>query len=103
MGVRKILMTQEMKKVTAGASASSSQQSSAAAEPRGSLFRNESDKILGGVCSGLAHYLRIDPTIVRILFAIITFGGFGTGFLLYIILWIVLPAKGMRNNVRRRL
>ena len=73
------------------------------AEPRGSLYRNENDKILGGVCSGLANYLRIDPTIVRILFALITFGGFGSGVLLYIILWIVLPAKGLEFHVRRRL
>lgn len=72
-------------------------------EPRGSLFRNENDKVLGGVCSGLAHYLKIDPTVVRILFALITFGGFGSGVLLYIILWIVLPAKQMEFNVRRRL
>ncbi len=83
--------------------ASAQQGSSQTSEPRGSLFRNESDKILGGVCSGLAYYLRIDPTIVRILFAVITFGGFGLGFLLYIILWIVLPARGLQHNVRRRL
>jgi phage shock protein PspC (stress-responsive transcriptional regulator)/uncharacterized membrane protein len=72
-------------------------------EPRGSLYRNEKDKILGGVCSGLANYLRIDPAIVRILFALITFGGFGAGFLLYIILWIVLPSKSVEQTIRRRL
>ena len=74
------------------ASAGSSS-TSGTAEPRGSLYRNENDKILGGVCSGLANYLRIDPTIVSILFALITFGGFGSGVFLYIILWIVLPCK----------
>jgi phage shock protein PspC (stress-responsive transcriptional regulator) len=72
-------------------------------EPRGSLYRNENDKVLGGVCSGLAHYLKIDPTVVRMLFALITFGGFGSGVLLYIVLWIVLPARAMEFNVRRRL
>jgi len=75
----------------------------AAEEPRGSLFRNENDKVLGGVCSGIAHYLRIDPVIVRVLFALVTFGGFGTGIPIYIILWIVLPAKGMKSNMRKRL
>jgi len=85
-------------------SSSSTASSQTAHEPRGSLYRNASDKVLGGVCSGLAHYLRIDPTIIRVLFAIITFGGFGTGVLLYIILWIVLPAKGMETSgIRRRL
>jgi phage shock protein PspC (stress-responsive transcriptional regulator) len=88
---------------TSASAASTSTSSHAGSEPRGSLYRNANDKVLGGVCSGLAHYLRIDPTIVRILFAIITFGGFGSGVLLYIILWIVLPAKGMQSDVRRRL
>ena len=85
---------------SSSASAASGQ---SAHEPRGSLYRNANDKVLGGVCSGLAHYLRIDPTIVRVLFAIITFGGFGSGVLLYFILWIVLPTKEMQSEVRRRL
>lgn len=72
-------------------------------EPRGALHRNENDKILGGVCSGLAHYLRIDPTIMRILFALITLGGFGAGVLLYIILWIILPAKPLTTNLKKRM
>ncbi len=90
---------------TTGASASSSTSSTytAETEPRGSLFRNENDKVLGGVCSGLAYYLKIDPTIVRVLFALVTLGGFGSGIPLYIILWIVLPARGMALNMRRRL
>lgn len=59
------------------------------------LYRDESNKIIGGVCSGIANWLNIDPTVVRVLFAIISFGGFGTGFLIYILLWILLPAKNM--------
>jgi phage shock protein PspC (stress-responsive transcriptional regulator) len=73
------------------------------AKPRGRLYRNENDKLLGGVCSGLANYLNIDPAIVRLLFAIVTFGGFGTGLLIYIILWIVLPAQGLESTVKKRL
>lgn len=71
--------------------------------PRGRLFRNENDKILGGVCSGIANSLRIDPSLVRILFALITFGGFGLGFLIYIIMWIVLPKASLEQNVQKRL
>jgi phage shock protein PspC (stress-responsive transcriptional regulator) len=67
------------------------------------LYRDTSDKFIGGVCSGLANYLNVDPAIVRILFAIITFGGFGLGFLLYILLWIVLPAKPLEGFVGKRL
>ncbi len=72
-------------------------------ETRGGLFRNESDKIIGGVCSGLASYLRMDPSILRILFTIITIGGFGAGFLIYILMWIILPAKPLQSQVRKRL
>jgi phage shock protein PspC (stress-responsive transcriptional regulator) len=68
---------------------------------RGSLFRNSDDKVLGGVCSGLANYFRIDPIIMRILFVLFLFGGFG--FLLYIILWIVVPTKSLRSNIVKRL
>ncbi len=71
-------------------------------EPR-KLYRAENDKVLGGVCAGLAHYLRIDPAVVRIIFTLITFGGFGFGILLYIVLWIVLPSKPLVTNVRKRL
>ncbi|MHA4810181.1 PspC domain-containing protein [Flavitalea flava] len=67
------------------------------------LYRSENDKLLGGVCAGLANYLRLDPAIVRILFALITFGGFGLGFILYIILWIVVPPRSLDANVRKRL
>jgi len=54
------------------------------------LYRNEDDKIIGGVCSGIAAYFRIDPMFIRIGFAA-SFFMFGTGFLLYIFLMIILP------------
>jgi phage shock protein PspC (stress-responsive transcriptional regulator) len=73
-------------------------ESAAADVPRGRLYRNETDKILGGVCGGLASYLRIDPTIVRIVFALISFGA-GTGILLYILLWIILPSNPLVDHV----
>ncbi|MBS1585592.1 MAG: PspC domain-containing protein [Bacteroidetes bacterium] len=55
------------------------------------LFRNTNDKVLGGVCSGLANYFDIDPVIVRLVFAILFFG-LGIGAIGYIIGWIVIPA-----------
>ena len=67
------------------------------------LYRDTNDKFIGGVCSGLAAYMNVDPAIVRILFAIISFGGFGFGFLAYIILWIVLPPKDLEGYVGKRL
>ncbi|MCZ2395184.1 MAG: PspC domain-containing protein, partial [Chitinophagales bacterium] len=55
---------------------------------QGRLFRDEHNKILGGVCSGIGNYLRIDPWIVRILFIIS-----GIGILAYLILWIFIPSN----------
>lgn len=71
--------------------------------PRTRLYRSENDKVLGGVCAGLANYLRVDATVVRILFAIITFGGFGTGFLIYILMWVIIPSKELESNLKKRL
>lgn len=54
------------------------------------LYRSTTDKVIGGVCSGLGDYLNIDPVIVRILFVLLAIFG-GSGILVYIILWIVIP------------
>lgn len=54
------------------------------------LFRDTSDKFLGGVASGLAHYTNIDTIWVRLIF-IITAAATGFGLLVYILLWILLP------------
>lgn len=88
---------------SAAASNAKSSQTYGGFEPRGSWFRNQNDKILGGVCSGLASYLRIDATIIRVLFVLFSLGAFGAGFLIYIILWAVLPSKSQEGFVARRL
>jgi phage shock protein PspC (stress-responsive transcriptional regulator) len=90
-------------------STSGQQKQAATEEPKPSgrrsrrLSRNMDDKILGGVCSGVANYLNVDPAIVRILFAIITFGGFGLGFLVYFIMWAILPAAPLTGFSGKRL
>jgi phage shock protein PspC (stress-responsive transcriptional regulator) len=76
-----------------GTGSGSSSGSSSGSRKKGRLYRDTNDKFLGGVCSGIAAYLNVDPAIVRIIFAIITFGGFGLGFVAYILLWIILPGK----------
>ena len=77
------------------------EQSSQTESPKGSLFRNSNDKILGGVCSGIAHALRIDPVVMRVLFALFVLGG-GSGVIIYIILWLVLPQKALSDNIRKK-
>ncbi len=56
------------------------------------ITRDVGNKMIGGVCSGIAEYLDIDPTIVRLLwlFAILLAG---TGILAYVVCWIVIPVR----------
>ena len=55
------------------------------------LYRDPENRILGGVCSGIASYLNIDPLIIRILFLVLLFA-YGIIGIIYIVLWALLPA-----------
>ncbi|MGV3546771.1 MAG: PspC domain-containing protein [Pedobacter sp.] len=57
------------------------------------LYRNEHDKAVAGVASGLADYMQIDVTIIRLLFVLTTIFLAGSGVLAYIVLWIVAPVN----------
>ena len=59
-------------------------------EPGKRIYRSQSDKVIGGVCGGLAEYVNIDALIVRIIWAVAFFVG-GIGFLAYIACWIIIP------------
>jgi phage shock protein C len=59
-------------------------------EPK-KLFRSNTNKMICGVCGGVAEYINIDPTVVRLLWVI--FGVFGVGFLVYILAAIIMPVK----------
>jgi phage shock protein C len=56
------------------------------------LYRSRKEKMIGGVCGGLAEYFDIDPVFVRILFVVAVFAG-GSGILAYIICWIIIPEQ----------
>ncbi len=64
--------------------------SSAETKTRKRLYRDPDNKVLGGVCGGIGAYFNIDPVWIRVAFVIALFL-FGSGPLLYIILWIVIP------------
>lgn len=68
-------------------------------EGRTGLYRSSRDQMIGGVAQGLAQYLNIDVTLVRILFIVLVLVG-GGGMILYIVMWIVLPEddKILDNN-----
>ena len=55
------------------------------------LYRNTENKILAGVCAGLADYINIDPTIVRVIWALI--GLTGTGIIAYLVCALIVPEK----------
>lgn len=60
------------------------------------FYRDSENRVLGGVCSGLAKYFNIDVALLRVLFVIaLLFASFG--FWLYIILWVVIPADGQQS------
>jgi phage shock protein PspC (stress-responsive transcriptional regulator) len=54
------------------------------------MYRDPDHRIIGGVCSGMGAYWRIDPLIIRIIFILLIFMG-GLGILVYLILYVVLP------------
>jgi phage shock protein C len=57
------------------------------------LLRNEHDKIIAGVSSGTAEYMQVDVTIIRLLFVLSTIFLFGTGILVYLVMWIIVPVN----------
>jgi len=56
------------------------------------LFRDIDNKYIGGVSSGLGHYLGVDAIWIRLIWILLVVGGFGSPILIYIILWILVPA-----------
>lgn len=57
------------------------------------LRRSRSDRMLAGVCAGIANYLRIDPTLVRVGFAVLAIITWGIALLAYLVAWIVMPEE----------
>ena len=56
------------------------------------LYRSEDDRMIAGVCAGLAEYVDIDPTIVRLLFVLGLFAG-GATFWAYLVMMMVVPEE----------
>ncbi|GAB4162905.1 MAG: hypothetical protein Fur0021_37570 [Candidatus Promineifilaceae bacterium] len=54
------------------------------------LVRSQNNRMFAGVAAGIAEYLDTDPTLIRLLFVIMTLAG-GPGLLAYLILWLVMP------------
>ena len=55
------------------------------------LYRSTTDRVFGGVCGGLAEYLRVDPLLVRILFVLVAMVN-GVGLAVYLLMWLLVPS-----------
>lgn len=60
------------------------------------LYRDTNEKMIAGVCSGIANYFGIDKTLVRVAWAILAIGSFSALFWVYLVCWIIIPAD---NNI----
>jgi phage shock protein C len=58
-------------------------------EPR-KLYRSETQRMIAGVCGGLAEYFNVDATLIRVLFLILAVFG-GSGLVIYLVMWIIVP------------
>jgi len=56
------------------------------------IYRSKKERMIGGVCGGIAEYINTDPTLIRLLAVLITLI-YGAGLLAYLIAWIVIPEK----------
>ena len=59
------------------------------------LYRSRTNRMIAGVCAGLADFFGIDPTVVRIVFVAGALLGFGSFVLIYLVLFIVVPEEPM--------
>ena len=61
------------------------------------LYRSEKDRMIGGVCAGIAEHFNIDPVLVRII-AVVLLIIYGASFFAYLLLWIIVPNKSKIKN-----
>ena len=57
------------------------------------LYRSKTRRVLGGVCGGIGDYLDIDPTVIRLVWAVLTIITWGIWLLAYIVAWILVPEE----------
>lgn len=56
------------------------------------LFRSRTDRVIAGICGGIANYFKIDPVIVRLGWVFFVLAG-GAGILAYFIAWLIIPSE----------
>lgn len=66
-------------------------------DTRKRLYRSRKDRVIAGVCGGLADYFHMDPTWIRLLFLIFLFLG-GSAILVYLVMWLVVPIEPLETH-----
>ncbi len=57
------------------------------------LYRSEKNKVIAGICGGIAEYFGADLDLVRILFVVLLIVSFGTAAIAYLIAWVIIPKR----------
>ncbi len=57
------------------------------------LYRSKKERLLGGVCGGIGKYSDVDPTVIRLIWIVLTLLSVGIGIIAYIIAWIIVPEE----------
>lgn len=65
--------------------------------PAKKLFRSTENKIIAGIAGGIGEYFNIDPIFIRIIFVVLFFSH-GSGLLIYLILWLIIPQKSQLDS-----
>jgi phage shock protein PspC (stress-responsive transcriptional regulator) len=65
------------------------------------LYRSKNDRMMGGVCAGLGEHLDVDPTVIRLIWAVIAVLSIGTGVLVYILAWILIPEEDTGSSEQK--
>lgn len=63
------------------------------------LYRSLSNRMICGVCGGIGEYFNIDPTLIRLLWVLLSMGSCGTGLLTYIIAAVIIPENNGSNVI----
>jgi phage shock protein C len=67
------------------------------------LVRRRDGRMLAGVCAGVADYLGVDVTIVRVIWAVVSVITGGAGVLAYLAAWIIIPDEGQKSSIAENL
>jgi len=66
------------------------------------LTRSKEDRMVAGVCGGIANYLDLDPTLVRLVFVALSLMSGGQGLIIYIIMMLVVPEESSEKAKPKR-